>query len=113
MHGKIRNLTTRGALVASSLLLTVGCSKSERLIGEEEPRMVDDLASAPRVAQPHPASAARRPRSVQLGPRPYYLVEDMEDGALKAELERCSEGPFRKSDFSIGHRGACMQFPEH
>jgi glycerophosphoryl diester phosphodiesterase len=51
--------------------------------------------------------------SVQLGPRPYYLVEDMDEGPLKERLERCSEGPFRKSDFSIGHRGAPLQFPEH
>jgi glycerophosphoryl diester phosphodiesterase len=37
----------------------------------------------------------------------------MDEGPLKAELQRCSEGPFRSSDFSIGHRGAAFQFPEH
>jgi len=52
-------------------------------------------------------------QSVQLGPRPYYLVEDMDESKLKDELERCSEGPFEKTDFSIGHRGAGLQFPEH
>jgi len=52
-------------------------------------------------------------QSVQLGPRPYYLVEDMDESKLKNELERCSEGPFEKTDFSIGHRGAALQFPEH
>lgn len=51
--------------------------------------------------------------SVQLGPRPFFLVDDMQDGALKQVLQSCSEGPFRRSDFSIGHRGAAMQFPEH
>jgi glycerophosphoryl diester phosphodiesterase len=51
--------------------------------------------------------------NVQLGPRPYYLVEDMEEGWLKRKLERCAEGPFEKTDFSIGHRGAALQFPEH
>jgi glycerophosphoryl diester phosphodiesterase len=51
--------------------------------------------------------------SVQLGPRPFFLVEDMQDGPLKRELASCSEGPFKRSDFSIGHRGAAMQFPEH
>jgi glycerophosphoryl diester phosphodiesterase len=55
----------------------------------------------------------RRPRNVQVGPRPYYLVEDMQDGWLKQALESCSEGPFEKTDFSIGHRGAALQFPEH
>lgn len=51
--------------------------------------------------------------SVQLGPRPFSLVEDMDEGELKAALQQCAKGPFRKSDFSIGHRGAAMQFPEH
>ncbi|WP_316364775.1 glycerophosphodiester phosphodiesterase family protein [Candidatus Thiodiazotropha sp. CDECU1] len=52
--------------------------------------------------------------SVQLGPRPYYLVNDMEDSELKEELLSCNNRKrFKKSDFSIGHRGAPMQFPEH
>ncbi len=52
-------------------------------------------------------------RSVQPGPRPFFLVNNMEDGALKTRLLACSEGPFRTTDFSIGHRGAPLQFPEH
>jgi len=52
-------------------------------------------------------------QGVQLGPRPYYLVEDMDASKLKTELEKCSDGPFEKTDFSIGHRGAALQFPEH
>ncbi|NJD08429.1 MAG: glycerophosphodiester phosphodiesterase [Methylococcaceae bacterium] len=51
--------------------------------------------------------------AVQLGPRPYFLVNDMEEGKLKNELKKCANGPFRKTDFSIGHRGAALQFPEH
>jgi glycerophosphoryl diester phosphodiesterase len=51
--------------------------------------------------------------SVQLGPRPFFLVNDMADSALKRELLGCTDGPFQKSDFSIGHRGAALQFPEH
>lgn len=49
----------------------------------------------------------------QVGPRPLYLVSDMENSPLKTKLESCSNGPFHRSDFSIGHRGAAMQFPEH
>jgi glycerophosphoryl diester phosphodiesterase len=50
----------------------------------------------------------------QLGPRPFYLVAEMKEGPLKRELERCADRPFFvKSDFSIGHRGAALQFPEH
>jgi glycerophosphoryl diester phosphodiesterase len=51
--------------------------------------------------------------NVQLGPRPFFLVADMQDSRLKRELASCSEGPFKRSDFSIGHRGAPLQFPEH
>src|SRR5262245_65034100 len=51
--------------------------------------------------------------SIQLGPRPFFLVNDMADGPLKRELQRCSSGPFMRTDFSIGHRGAGLQFPEH
>ena len=37
----------------------------------------------------------------------------MQDGWLKRQLQSCTAGPFSKSDFSIGHRGAALQFPEH
>lgn len=52
-------------------------------------------------------------QSVQLGPRPFFLVNDMDEGKLKKKLQKCSDGPFKRSDFSIGHRGAGLQFPEH
>jgi glycerophosphoryl diester phosphodiesterase len=54
-----------------------------------------------------------RGHSVQLGPRPFFLVQDMDESDLKTELQQCSEGPFKRTDFSIGHRGAALQFPEH
>ena len=50
---------------------------------------------------------------VQLGPRPYYLVDDMDEGRLKRRLESCADDTVHRSDFSIGHRGAGLQFPEH
>lgn len=59
------------------------------------------------------AHAAGLSDSVQIGPRPFYLVDDMDDGELKEKLQACKAGPFTKSNWSIGHRGAPMQFPEH
>jgi glycerophosphoryl diester phosphodiesterase len=50
---------------------------------------------------------------VQLGTRPFYLVEGLDEGKLKDRLKRCENGPFYRSRFSIGHRGAAQQFPEH
>ncbi|WP_455211941.1 glycerophosphodiester phosphodiesterase family protein [Kaarinaea lacus] len=37
----------------------------------------------------------------------------MDESDLKEKLQKCSKGPFQRSDFSIGHRGAALQFPEH
>lgn len=53
--------------------------------------------------------------NVELGPRPFYLVADMDDGPVKHALEECASQrqPMKSSDFSIGHRGAPLQFPEH
>lgn len=53
--------------------------------------------------------------SVELGPRPYYLLADMDEGPLKQALQDCANQPRpqQASDFSIGHRGAPLQFPEH
>lgn len=51
--------------------------------------------------------------SIQLGPRPFFLVDQMRDGDLKDRLQACEAGPFRRTDFSIAHRGAPLQFPEH
>lgn len=62
------------------------------------------LASAP--------ASAQAPVDVQIGPRPFFLVDDMRDGALKEALRQCA-GPFRRSEFSIAHRGAPLMFPEH
>jgi len=57
---------------------------------------------------------AGKGRGVQVGPRPFYLIDKMSPGPLKLALEQCSKGPFRKTDFSIGHRGGgTLQFPEH
>lgn len=50
---------------------------------------------------------------IQLGPRPFYLVQGMDEGPLKNRLASCQAGPFERTDFSIGHRGAALQFPEH
>ncbi|HEU5293393.1 MAG TPA: glycerophosphodiester phosphodiesterase family protein [Burkholderiaceae bacterium] len=50
---------------------------------------------------------------IQLGPRPFYLVAGMDEGSLKDRLMQCQKGPFHRTQFSIGHRGAALQFPEH
>ena len=51
--------------------------------------------------------------AAQLGPRPFFLVDSMEASPLKEKLSQCKSNRFYRSDLSIGHRGAPLQFPEH
>lgn len=53
--------------------------------------------------------------SIQLGPRSFSLVNDMTDSPLKQRLQQCAakRKSYSRSDFSIGHRGAALQFSEH
>ena len=53
--------------------------------------------------------------TVQLGPHPFYLVDQMEAGELKNTLQACAADIecYQPNDFSIGPRGAALQFPEH
>jgi len=52
---------------------------------------------------------------VQLGPRPFYLVDRLAEGELKNKLAACVAdiAVSQPHDFSIGHRGVALQFPEH
>lgn len=71
------------------------------------------LALALAAAMPAVPAAAEDGINVELGPRPFYLVNDMDAGELKAELQQCKAHDFTRTDFTIGHRGAALQFPEH
>ncbi|WP_089728695.1 glycerophosphodiester phosphodiesterase family protein [Modicisalibacter muralis] len=59
-------------------------------------------------------------KNVTLGPRPLYLVQDMDEETqrsrkLKAKLLNCAaqQDDWQRTEFSIAHRGAPLQFPEH
>jgi glycerophosphoryl diester phosphodiesterase len=76
------------------------------------------LAAAMLASVPLSAHAKRdgagAVQNATLGPRPFFLVDDMRDGPLKRELQQCAKrGAFTPREFSIGHRGAPLQFPEH
>lgn len=51
--------------------------------------------------------------TITTGPRPLYLIDQMDAGPLKDKLLSCADDPVKRTNFSIGHRGAPMQFPEH
>lgn len=51
---------------------------------------------------------------ISLGPRPYYLVDDMAPSPLRDQLTQCKENVMKTTKWSIGHRGGgTLQFPEH
>lgn len=95
-------MSQRSVLVTFTLLASLGLAGAAAADAGDERRYrageSDTGADAPKV---------------QLGPRPYFLIDDMDEGALKDKLQRCANRPLKKSDFSIGHRGAPLQFPEH
>lgn len=95
MYGK------RAILVWMGLVLVVAA----------RPAAAQDSLEQGSKAAPH--HARRGAPVAQLGPRPFYLVDAMSPGPLKERLLQCKAGPFARTDFSIGHRGAPLQFPEH
>jgi glycerophosphoryl diester phosphodiesterase len=106
-----------GMPLAAAALAVVGCTTLESPSLDQQ--MSAEKSQAHSVTHAKGQSHGPRPPKpvkpvhVELGPRPYYLVEDMDEGPLKKELEACGDGPFEPSQFSIGHRGAGLQFPEH
>jgi len=85
--------------------------------GDNQPRLRSLLVSIALVALPHAATAGTdahpRGQAIDIGTRPAQLVADVENAALREALAACTEGPFRRSDFSIAHRGAPLEYPEH
>jgi glycerophosphoryl diester phosphodiesterase len=51
--------------------------------------------------------------SISVGPRPMFLVTGMQESELKDRLLKCQDDLVRRTKFSIAHRGAPLQFPEH
>ncbi|MEO0360753.1 MAG: glycerophosphodiester phosphodiesterase family protein, partial [Pseudomonadota bacterium] len=54
-----------------------------------------------------------RANEIEVGPRPAALIDAMAPGALKDRLADCAGRTVERTDFSIAHRGAPLQFPEH
>ena len=50
---------------------------------------------------------------VEPGNRPLELIESIQNNALKKRLNDCRGMSFSPTDFSIGHRGAPLGYPEH
>ena len=102
-------------LISATSLSITACDDKTEIVEIEKQVIVENTTTVIEqieipVIVPVPEGSGK---NIEVGPRPYFLVEDMYEGSLKTSLQQCSEGPFYKTDFSIGHRGAPMQFPEH
>lgn len=84
--------------------------------------LVNSILAAGLVAVTQVAASPCKPppkykpiESIQLGPRPYWLVDDMSDSPVKKQLEECKDiKEFKPSAWSIAHRGGGTLFmPEH
>ncbi|MBT0963687.1 glycerophosphodiester phosphodiesterase family protein [Denitromonas iodatirespirans] len=96
---------TRPRLPGIALLLAAVLMSTTALAGRDHDHDRDDRHHDHRD---HPARVA-----VEVGPRPAYLIDQLDNGPLKRKLASCENRPQRPTAFSIGHRGAALQFPEH
>lgn len=104
LHNTVRSkIRPRGLtlpLAFISILLLMGCNE-------------DDSSSAVALPTLPPTTKPIPPQAFTYGVRPFYLVNDMDESPLKDELLSCKGQTPSKTDFSIAHRGAPLQFPEH
>lgn len=101
------------ALFSAVLIALSGCDDDIKIVDKEivvENTQLKIVEVPTPIIVKVPEGAAP---DIQLGTRPYFLINDMQQSPLKEQLASCSEGPFYRTDFSIGHRGAPMQYPEH
>lgn len=95
MNQTKRNVRPMRAALAALAVLTVSAVHGDDTVSRDSP------------------SRGHQETRVQLGPRPFYLVDKMKPSFLKVALQHCSNRAAAKTSFSIGHRGAALQFPEH
>ncbi|HKY41039.1 MAG TPA: glycerophosphodiester phosphodiesterase family protein [Polyangiaceae bacterium] len=108
----MKELPQRSLILLGVMAALMGCQSQPLTGGHDENVAVSDAPLAFGVPKAF-KSGKHDQLKVQLGPRPFYLVDDMDEVALKNKLDSCTEKAQKPSDFSIGHRGACLQFPEH
>ncbi|WP_286741380.1 glycerophosphodiester phosphodiesterase family protein, partial [Pseudoalteromonas sp. UBA2102] len=102
-------------LITSSVILALlsGCDDDVEIV-EKDVVVTNTTVEVVEVPTPVIVEVAKgEAPDIQLGTRADYLINDMVQSDLKTKLESCTDGPFYRTDFSIGHRGAPMQYPEH
>lgn len=97
------------ALVPDLDILTVAIMLSTALVSLA---LALPALGAPEIRK-NDCAAPKPIKNIQLGPRPFWLIDQLEDGTLKKKLESCTEMKMKPSAWSISHRGGgTLQFPE-
>jgi len=96
-------------ICAFLFLSLVGLAEARTLKGSKKPN--GKAGKAPKAYK----GSKKSKYPVSVGSRPYFILDSMADSDLKRSLQECAETTNidEKSDWSIGHRGACLQYPEH
>ena len=105
--GTLSKINTALPLTLISSLLIVGCATDRHSMATS--KVISSTAQSQSQSQPKLSS----PLAYTYGVRPFYLINDMDEGPLKEELQACKGQLPSKTDFSIAHRGAPLQLPEH
>lgn len=76
--------------------------------------MIAGIASSlPTIEKRTTEKTMSEPYLVSVGPRPYYIINNMTDSPLKTKLQSCESTPPSITKWFIGHRGGgTLQFPE-
>lgn len=104
-------IATSVCLGLSSILLT-GCNNMQAK-SEQNKVTVHSAQSTMSDSSHSSKTTTNSVVGYTYGSRPMYLVDDMDDSPLKKELKSCEGQIAKKTDFSISHRGAPLQYPEH
>ncbi|ABE53761.1 glycerophosphoryl diester phosphodiesterase [Shewanella denitrificans OS217] len=109
------NSTLNPSLTLASLLLLIplfsACNSDNKPLAKAAETLTPTPpAQSTKLAETMGINAEK---PVSVGPRPAFLVNQMQDSELKTRLAQCIGDETYRSDFAIGHRGAAMQFPEH
>ena len=104
--------TVKTVSIAIALGATCTLSMAANDIRNTTLTQISDQTIKPSLKQ-LPKNLPAKPQAYTYGVRPFYLVNDMDAGPLKDELMACSAQTPSKTNFSIAHRGAPLQLPEH
>lgn len=101
------------AIAMTSLLSLTACNGDDNNNSNNNNSNNNTPNNPSNPSQPtNPQTSLANP-ALTYGVRPFYLADDMDAGTTKDKLLSCASQTPKRTEFSIAHRGATLQFPEH